>query len=131
MLAAKSTFQDQNTLNTPSGSSKAFSTIAQLGRCACPPPRSHRRREVTKKSSRVLVLVMTYRADEHSDPIGYSHPATALTGMPRTIRRHQLRHIAPLADRTIYEMEKRGEFPRRLNLTLRCVASDIVEIVAG
>ncbi len=29
----------------------------------------------------------------------------------RTIRRHQLREIVPLADSTIYEMEQRGEFP--------------------
>ena len=30
----------------------------------------------------------------------------------RTIRRHQLREIVPLADSTIYDMEQRGEFPR-------------------
>ena len=29
----------------------------------------------------------------------------------RTIRRHQLREMVPLADSTIYEMEQRGEFP--------------------
>lgn len=40
----------------------------------------------------------------------------ASTGLPRTIRRHELRLIAPLADSTIYEMERRGEFPRRFNL---------------
>ena len=28
----------------------------------------------------------------------------------RTIRRHQLREMVPLADSTIYEMEQRGEF---------------------
>ncbi|MCB1372731.1 MAG: AlpA family phage regulatory protein, partial [Rhodobacteraceae bacterium] len=31
----------------------------------------------------------------------------------RTIRRHQLREIVPLADTTIYDMEQRGEFPQR------------------
>jgi predicted DNA-binding transcriptional regulator AlpA len=40
---------------------------------------------------------------------------------PRTIRRQQLREIVPLADSTIYEMEQRGEFPRRFALSPRCV----------
>lgn len=35
----------------------------------------------------------------------------------RTVRRSQLREIVPLSDTTIYEMEQRGEFPRRFNLT--------------
>ena len=37
----------------------------------------------------------------------------------RMIRRHELRQIVPLADTTIYEMEQRGEFPRRFALTPR------------
>jgi prophage regulatory protein len=44
-------------------------------------------------------------------------PATVLSGLPRTIRRHELRLIVPLADSTIFEMEKRGEFPHRFNLS--------------
>jgi prophage regulatory protein len=36
----------------------------------------------------------------------------------------------PLADSTIYEMEKRGEFPRRFNLTQRCVVWDPEEVEA-
>ncbi|MBN0259689.1 AlpA family phage regulatory protein, partial [Pseudomonas aeruginosa] len=39
----------------------------------------------------------------------------------RTIRRQELRQIIPLSETTIYEMERRGEFPRRFNLTPRCV----------
>jgi prophage regulatory protein len=39
----------------------------------------------------------------------------------RTVRRAELRRIVPLADTTIYELEQRGEFPRRFNLTPRCV----------
>ena len=35
----------------------------------------------------------------------------------RTIRRHQLREMVPLADTTIYDMEQRGEFPQRFYLT--------------
>ncbi|WP_349356588.1 AlpA family phage regulatory protein [Dickeya dianthicola] len=48
----------------------------------------------------------------------------------RTIRRHELRQIVPLAETTIYEMERRGEFPRRFNLTPRCVVWDLAEIEA-
>ena len=48
----------------------------------------------------------------------------------RTIRRHELRQIVPLAETTIYEMERRGEFPRRFNLTPRCVVWDRAEVEA-
>ncbi|MBO9829259.1 AlpA family transcriptional regulator [Xanthomonas sp. A2111] len=48
----------------------------------------------------------------------------------RTIRRHELHQIVPLADTTIYEMERRGEFPRRFNLTPRCVVWDLAEVEA-
>jgi len=48
----------------------------------------------------------------------------------RTIRRNELRKIVPLAETTIYEMERRGEFPRRFNLTPRCVVWDLAEVQA-
>lgn len=48
----------------------------------------------------------------------------------RAIRREELRRIVPLSDTTIYEMEMRGEFPRRYNLTNRCVAWDLLEVEA-
>lgn len=48
----------------------------------------------------------------------------------RTIRRTQLREIVPLADSTIYDMEQRGEFPRRFYLTARCVVWDLSEVEA-
>lgn len=48
----------------------------------------------------------------------------------RTIRRQQLREIVPLADSTIYDMEQRGEFPRRFYLTSRCVVWDLAEVEA-
>jgi len=48
----------------------------------------------------------------------------------RTIRRQELRQIVPLAETTIYEMERRGEFPRRFNLTPRCVVWDLAEVEA-
>ncbi len=56
--------------------------------------------------------------------------ATANTRIGKTIRRQQLREIVPLADSTIYEMEQRGEFPRRFALTPRCVVWDLGEVQA-
>ena len=50
--------------------------------------------------------------------------------MKRTVRRHQLREMVPLADTTIYELEKRGEFPRRFRLSARCVVWDQAEVEA-
>jgi prophage regulatory protein len=50
--------------------------------------------------------------------------------MKLTIRRKELREIVPLADSTIYEMEQRGEFPRRFALTPRCVVWDLSEVQA-
>ena len=52
------------------------------------------------------------------------------TGLPQMIRRNQLRLLVPLADSTIYEMEQRGEFPRRFSLTSRCVVWDLAEVEA-
>jgi len=54
----------------------------------------------------------------------------AETAVPRSIRRHQLRDIVPLADTTIYDMEQRGEFPQRFYLTSRCVVWDLAEVEA-
>ncbi|MCQ8239895.1 helix-turn-helix transcriptional regulator [Rhizosaccharibacter radicis] len=48
----------------------------------------------------------------------------------RTIRRQQLREMVPLADSTIYEMEQRGEFPRRFALSPRCIVWDLAEVEA-
>lgn len=46
------------------------------------------------------------------------------------IRRPELRKIVPLADTTIYDMERRGEFPKRFFLTPRCVVWDLSEVEA-
>lgn len=48
----------------------------------------------------------------------------------RYIRRSQLRQIVPLADTTIYDMEQRNDFPRRILLTPRVVAWDLAEVEA-
>lgn len=50
--------------------------------------------------------------------------------LPRTIRRAELKSIVPLADSTIYEMEQRGDFPRRFALSPRCVEWDLAKIEA-
>ena len=52
------------------------------------------------------------------------------TMIRRTIRRNQLREMVPLAESTIYEMEQRGEFPRRFALSPRCVVWDLAEVEA-
>ncbi|EYS98163.1 AlpA family transcriptional regulator [Cupriavidus sp. SK-4] len=65
---------------------------------------------------------------------GYADVPQFLTKTPlpfrRTIRRYELHRIVPLAETTIYEMEQRGEFPRRFRLTARCVVWDLEEVEA-
>jgi prophage regulatory protein len=46
----------------------------------------------------------------------------------RTIRRHELHQVVPLAETTIYEMERRGDFPRRFDLTPRCVVWNLEKV---
>lgn len=48
----------------------------------------------------------------------------------RTIKKPQLHLMVPLADSTIWEMEQRGQFPRRFLLTPRCVVWDLAEVEA-
>jgi len=48
----------------------------------------------------------------------------------RCVRRSELRQIVPLGDTTIYELEQPGEFPRRFNLSPRCVVWDLAEVEA-
>ena len=57
-------------------------------------------------------------------------PKRSALSFHRTIRRQESRQIVPLAETTIYEMERRGEFPRRFNLTPRCVVWDLAEVEA-
>lgn len=71
----------------------------------------------------------------HSSTIARPTSETEMTArsrpsLKRTIRRHQLREMVPLADSTIYEMEQRGEFPRRFALSPRCVVWDLEEVEA-
>lgn len=50
--------------------------------------------------------------------------------LTRTIKKSDLRRMVPLADSTIWEMERRGEFPKRFLLTPRCVVWDLAEVEA-
>src|SRR5690606_19838360 len=61
---------------------------------------------------------------------GWTMSQTPAPLSKRTIRRHQLREIVPLADTTIYDMEQRGEFPQRFYLTSRTVVWDLGEVEA-
>lgn len=60
----------------------------------------------------------------------YKAAPTDPRGLRRTIRRAELRQIVPLADSTIYELERRGDFPQRFFLTARCVVWDLAEVLA-
>lgn len=56
--------------------------------------------------------------------------AAALAKLPRYIRKDELRRVVPLATSTIYEMEQRGEFPKRVYLTSRCPAWSLADVEA-
>lgn len=46
------------------------------------------------------------------------------------INRKKLLSMIPLSERTIFNMEQRGEFPRRITLTSRNVAWELEEVEA-
>jgi len=85
---------------------------------------------MTRNPDRVHMLMGSYEIDRQAAPLKHAGPTAVLAGLPRTIRRHELHMIVPLADTTIYEMEIRGEFPRRYYLTPRCVVWDLDEVEA-
>lgn len=51
-----------------------------------------------------------------------------VTASKTLINRKKLLAMIPLSERTIFNMEQRGEFPRRIALTSRNVAWDLAEI---
>ena len=85
---------------------------------------------MTKRPSRIRFLMAPGRTSDGHAQDTYSGPITVLSGLPRMIRKHELKLVVPLADSTIFEMEKRGEFPRRFNLSPRCVVWDLAEVEA-
>lgn len=76
----------------------------------------------------------THRVGAVDQPLasGAGLPQLVPSPLPfrRTIRRAELRQIVPLADTTIYELERRGEFPQRFYITSRCVVWDLDEVEA-
>jgi len=56
------------------------------------------------------------------------HPTPVLNVI--AITRKELLSKVPLSDRTIFDMEKRGEFPQRFCLSNRVVAWDLAEVNA-
>jgi prophage regulatory protein len=94
-------------------------------------------RHKVRSSLRREVSPVSKGADVSASPTEHARPERVLDAfarlphqIKRTVRRPELRKIVPLADTTIYEMEKRGEFPRRFNLTPRCVVWDLAEVEA-
>lgn len=85
---------------------------------------------MTRNPDRIHVLMAPHEAGKGVEPPNHAGPPTVASGLPRTIRRHELHMIVPLSDTTIYEMEARGEFPRRYYLTSRCVVWDLGEVEA-
>ena len=85
---------------------------------------------MAKNPNRVRIVMMSYQDHSTESPTSYSGTGAMFTGLPRMIRRRELKLIVPLADSTIFEMERRGEFPRRFNLTPRCVVWDLEEVEA-
>ena len=68
---------------------------------------------------------MTKAIDQHT-----AKASRYSSDLPRTVRRAELKTMVPLADSTIYEMERRGDFPRRFALSPRCVVWDLAEVEA-
>jgi prophage regulatory protein len=51
-----------------------------------------------------------------------------MNALTKLISKKTLLTMIPLSDRTIFDMEKRGEFPRRIVLASRKVAWELVEV---
>lgn len=51
-----------------------------------------------------------------------------MTSHPILINRKRLREIVPLCDKTVYNMEQRGDFPKRIALSPRRVAWVLHEV---
>lgn len=58
----------------------------------------------------------------------YQNNGSTFNSGKTLINRRTLLTMIPLSDRTIYNLEKRGEFPRRIVLTSRNVAWDLAEV---
>ena len=82
------------------------------------------------RATRPTTLIRKPEADEKSEQAVPDTLPLTPRRFKRAIRRTELRQIVPLADTTIYELEQRGDFPRRFYLTSRCVVWDLSEVEA-
>jgi prophage regulatory protein len=55
---------------------------------------------------------------------------TEATKAARLINKRQVLAMIPVCEKTLYNMEKRGDFPRRFSITARLVAWDAGEVEA-
>lgn len=75
-----------------------------------------------------LVLTLHQEVCDMKDVNSQRPNAIVQRSIQQTIRKCELRKIVPLADTTIYQMEQRGEFPKRFNLSPRCVVWSLIEV---
>ena len=64
-----------------------------------------------------------------SAPSSSDNTLQSLISGNRTVRRPELRKLVPLSDTTIYELERRGEFPKRFYLTPKCVVWPLMDVL--
>ena len=69
---------------------------------------------------------MYEQSQSSNDPVMSQLPTANVIA----INRKELLSKIPLSDRTIFDMEKRGEFPQRFCLSNRVVAWDLAEVDA-
>lgn len=67
---------------------------------------------------------MNEQSRSSNDPVMNPHSTANVIA----INRKELLSKIPLSDRTIFDMEKRGEFPQRFCLSNRVVAWDLAEV---
>ena len=110
--------RQSTTAARPQGSGAQADQVTALSEC----PRNARE-EVRERQPLGAFDARAFRALSQAVP-------TNPQSLRRTIRRNELRQIVPLADSTIYELERRGAFPQRFFLTARCVVWDLAEVQA-
>jgi prophage regulatory protein len=94
-------------------------------------PKSQFGQTLETRADRIeLGVDLANRQFDETHPRKGPAPPRLWNGAQQTIRPNALRLLVPLANTTIYEMEQRGEFPRRFNLTSRCVVWYLAEVEA-
>lgn len=80
---------------------------------------------IARQNSRPLLIFMTTMST-------HGHLTTSISCLPAHVASTCISATPNwlVADSTIYEMEQRGEFPRRFALSPRCVVWDLAEVEA-